>query len=191
MRYAKGEIRAIRFWPDSILKEPSENVPEECFKLLKKEKAWLRQLVSDLVTTMYATGGIGLSAIQIGEKSRVFVCDVLANAPSKADGPKSNLLVAINPEVVLIGDEKVRMVEGCLSFPNVSESVERHASCRLRARTLKGEPYEVYASGILGRIIQHEYDHLDGIVFTERMGTMAKRYASKAMKKLRRQVMRG
>lgn len=193
-RYAKGKIRPIKFWPDSGLKNGADDVPEECFKK-RKDKAFLRSLVSDLVTTMYATGGIGLSAPQVGEGLRVFVCDVMANVKLKKehlDGktPGSNLVVAINPQVVPVSDQKLRMVEGCLSFPTVQESIERPAVVRFRARSLKGEQYEVFASGTLGRIVQHEFDHLDGIVFTDRMGPVTKRHALKLMQKFRRRVMK-
>jgi len=193
-RYAKGEIRPIKFWPDKGLKEGAVDVPEVCFKK-RRDKASLRKLVSDLVTTMYATGGVGLSATQVGEGFRIFVCDVMANVKLEKkhlDGkvPGSNLIVAINPEIVPLGDKKIRMVEACLSFPNVTESIERSAMVRFRARSLKGDAYEVIASGSFGRIVQHEFDHLDGIVFLDRMGPMTKRHAVNVMKKFRRRMMR-
>ena len=189
--YGEGEIRPITFWPDPSLKEASEDVPLDAFED-EGSRAEIHKLIADLITTMYFTGGVGLSAPQIGVGARIFVCDPMAHMPTK-DGSPSSLLVAINPEIVVAGlaSETVRMVEGCLSFPSVMASIERPSRIRFRARSQDGKMYALMASGSLGRIIQHEFDHLDGITFLERMGRVSRRVAIKSMQKFKKAVMKG
>jgi len=186
-----GEIRGIVFYPDKRLKQPSEVVPED-FDADEMDK-----LIADMAMTMYAVGGVGLSAIQIGVPLRVFVCDIFANdkPPPPKPGepqqkPKSQLLVAVNPEIGWTSNEKERREEGCLSFPTVHEYLVRPSTVGLRGQSRRGKPFALRAGGVLGRVILHEMDHLDGVTFLDRMKPMQKKLASKSMQKFHRGVRR-
>lgn len=173
----EGEVRPIVFWPDERLSEVSEQVPPDFFG----EK--LDKLVADMVYTMYMTGGMGLSAVQIGMPLRVFVCDITAMG-AKVPGNVNQLLVAVNPTIVVPADVKVAShLEGCLSFPGVHEVVERPDDVALRARDRKGNIYTLQTGGMMGRVIQHEVDHLDGKVFLDRMKPMARANAEKSVRR--------
>lgn len=165
-------MRPIIFWPDARLEQPSTDVPLEYFGVD------LNKLISDLVTTMYMTGGIGLSAPQIGVPLRVFVTDIF-----HAEGLKrpNQLLVAVNPiiEGFSDGDEPAHQ-EGCLSFPGVQEVVRRPQQTTIRGQTRHGEAFFLRMGGLLGRMVQHEMDHLDGMTFLDRMNPLARRSAIKA-----------
>lgn len=185
----KGEIQSLIFYSSSALKEVSDDVPSHVWDD-EDMTGILHKLIADLVTTMYATGGIGLSAPQIGIGSRVFICDPMANVkPEPGKQVASRLLVAVNPEVKPVNSAKVRMKEGCLSFPGIHEPIERFMHVRLRARDKDGKQYSMVTSGILARIVQHEQDHLDGILMTDRMGLLTKSYVTRKMKKFRRAVL--
>lgn len=181
-----GEIKGIVFHPDKRLKQVSEVVPEDF------DADEIDQLIADMATTMYAVGGVGLSAIQIGVPLRVFICDIFANSqPDEKTGQMpSQLLVAVNPEIGWTSDEKVRLEEGCLSFPTVHEHIMRPAVIGLRGHSRKGKPFALRAGGALGRVILHEMDHLDGVTFLDRMKPMQRKMASKSMLKFHRGVRR-
>lgn len=177
-----GEIRGLVFYPDKRLKVVSEVVPEDF------EADDMDKLIADMATTMYSIGGIGLSAVQIGIPLRVFICDIFANSPRQKGQPGSQLLVAVNPEIGWTSKEKDRSEEGCLSFPGILEAINRPATIGLRGNSRRGKPFALRAGGLLGRVIQHEMDHLDGVTFVERMGGMQKKIVSKKMLKFHRGV---
>src|SRR6266487_6033419 len=143
----------------------------------------IRELAANMIETMHAAHGVGLAAQQIGEALQLTVLDVSAveDRPSmlKLDGtdvddPKTAMpLVLINPEIELRGETEVG-VEGCLSFPEITGDIERAQSVLVRALTLEGEIFQIEASGLLARAIQHEHDHLHGILFIDRMSSAAK-----------------
>ena len=171
----EGEVRPIVFYPDERLAEVSAEVTSEMTQVD------LDKLVSDLATTMYMCGGMGLSAIQIGVPLRVFVCDITGSQIMKGG---SQLLVAINPVITFPDEsEMVGQREGCLSFPGVNEAVERPNRVILRARDRHGEPYVLRTDRLQGRVIQHEMDHLDGEVFLDRMKPMARANAEKSVRR--------
>lgn len=120
----------------------------------------VRKLAADMAQTMYAGGGIGLAATQVDVPLRVIVVDVSER--------KNQLLTLINPEIVKAGGS-LAYEEGCLSVPGVYEKVKRAAWLRVRALGLDGKPFELSADGWLAVCIQHEIDHLDGMVFVERL----------------------
>ncbi|MBR57177.1 MAG: peptide deformylase [Myxococcales bacterium] len=122
----------------------------------------LLALISDMAETMYVSNGIGLAAPQIQISKRILVIDV--EWPDRED---SNLYAIINPEIV---DAKGEIVfeEGCLSFPDLTVPVQRHAELTLRAQDPSGKPFEIQADGLLSICIQHEMDHLDGITLVDR-----------------------
>lgn len=120
-----------------------------------------RSLVDNLLDTMRAEPGIGLAATQIGYELRVAV------VAQETDPDLSGDLVLINPEVTPIGSATTVMEEGCLSVPGVFGQVRRPKKIRLQAINYQGEPYTIDAQGLLARVIQHEFDHLRGILFID------------------------
>jgi peptide deformylase len=159
----------------------------------------IRELAANMIETMHAANGVGLAAQQVGEALQLTVLDVslVEDRPStlKLDGedvdPKSAMpLVFINPEVELRGATEVG-VEGCLSFPEITGDIERAKSVIVRAQTLEGGIIEIEASGFLARAIQHEGDHLNGILFIDRMNSAAKAALSSRLKRLQKETRRG
>jgi peptide deformylase len=157
------------------------------------------ELAANMIETMHAANGVGLAAQQIGEALQLTVLDVslVEDRPStlKLDGkdvdPKAAMpLVLINPEIELRGPTEVG-VEGCLSFPEITGDIERAKSVIVRAQTLDGGTIEIEASGFLARAIQHEGDHLNGILFIDRMNSAAKAALSSRLKRLQKDTRRG
>ncbi len=124
----------------------------------------VRRLVDDLFETMHAAKGVGLAANQIGIARRVAVVDVGEDAPPP--------LVLINPRIVPASDVLETAEEGCLSIPDVYGDVERHLSVRLEALDREGRPYKVELSGFKARAVQHEIDHLDGVLFLDHLSAV-------------------
>jgi peptide deformylase len=158
----------------------------------------IRELVANMIETMHAANGVGLAAQQVGEALQLTVLDVslVEDRPStlKLDGkdadPKAAMLVLINPEIELHGTTEVG-VEGCLSFPEITGDIERAKSVIVRAQTLEGGTIQIEASGFLARAIQHEGDHLNGILFIDRMNSAAKAALSSRLKHLQKETRRG
>lgn len=144
-------------YPDPVLFTPTREVP------------WIgaeeRELISDMIVTMHAESGVGLAANQIGVSKRIFV--------ASPDGVKGRELVFVNPRIIHRAGE-IREFEGCLSVPQAYEPVRRFREVTLRAQNIDGEWVEVKATGLLARIFQHETDHLDGMLFIERLGWLKK-----------------
>ena len=184
-------ILPILQYGDPILRAKGERV--------EKIDGRIRDLVANMIETMHEAHGVGLAAQQIGEALQVTVLDVSAveDRPStlKLSGrdanPKSAMpIVLINPEIELRGEIEVGM-EGCLSFPEVTGDIERAQSVLVRAQTLEGELVQIEASGLLARAIQHEHDHLHGILFIDRMNSAAKAALSSRLKRLQKETKRG
>ena len=142
----------------------------------------IHELAANMIETMHEAHGVGLAAQQIGEALQLTVLDIseVEERPStmKRNGveidPKSAMpLVLLNPEIVL-SDETELGLEGCLSFPEITADIWRASSVGLRAQTLKGELMEIEAGGFLARALQHEVDHLNGILFIDRMSAATK-----------------
>jgi len=159
----------------------------------------IRELAANMIETMHAAHGVGLAAQQIGEALQLTVLDVspVEDRPStlKLNGedadPKSAMpLVLINPEIELRGESEVG-VEGCLSFPEITDDIERAQSVRVRAQNLEGDTIEFEAGGFLARAIQHEGDHLNGILFIDRMRSAAKAALSSRLRRLQKEARRG
>ena len=159
----------------------------------------IRELAANMIETMHAANGVGLAAQQVGEALQLTVLDVslVEDRPStlKVDGkdvdPKDAMpLVLINPEIELHGATETG-VEGCLSFPEITGDIERAKSVIVRAQTLEGGTIEIEASGFLARAIQHEGDHLNGILFIDRMNSAAKVALSSRLKRLQKETRRG
>jgi len=161
-------IRTILHYPDKRLREKGRQVtaftPE------------LQALIDDMAETMYAAPGVGLAATQIGEALQLFIVDVAAE-----DEP-SDLRVFINPEIVE-RHETVTWPEGCLSFPGINEDIDRAARITVRALDRNGDPFELEAEELLAVAIQHEYDHLQGVLMIDHLGALKKRLVSRKMQK--------
>jgi len=173
-------LREILIWPHPILAtkaEPVTTIDDD-----------LRQLAADMVETMYAARGIGLAANQVGETMRMIVVDLNPlpgeEEPGEKRQPAAGPHVMINPEII---DKRGEIVweEGCLSVPGELGNVLRAETIGLRFTTLDGEELSVEANGLMAICVQHEIDHLDGVVFPERMHDKSRARAIRvAMKKL-------
>jgi peptide deformylase len=159
----------------------------------------IRELAKNMIETMHAANGVGLAAQQVGEPIQLTVLDVsqVEDRPTqmKLNGkdvdPKTLMpLVLINPQIEL-GTETEMGTEGCLSFPEISGEIERSKSITVRARNLDGETVEIETTGFLARAIQHEVDHLNGILFIDRMSSAAKTSLSSKLKRLQKETQRG
>jgi peptide deformylase len=161
-------IRTILHYPDKRLRERGDKV-----EAITPE---LQTLIDDMAETMYAAPGVGLAATQIGEKLQLFIIDIAEeNSPS-------DLRVFINPEILERAGE-ISWQEGCLSFPGVQEEVDRAAHVRVRAQNRDGKWFELEAEGLLAVAIQHEYDHLQGVLMIDHMGPLKKRLTHRKMVK--------
>ena len=141
---------------------------------VEKDHDGLQQLIRDLFETMYNAEGIGLAAPQIGKTERVFVID--GNQASDDEPAMVNFKKAfINAHIIEKSGEMAPMQEGCLSIPNLKEEVKRESHIRITYYDQDWEFHDETYDGYLARVIQHEYDHLDGIVFTDKIGPLKKR----------------
>ena len=184
-------IRLIVQYGDPILRAKG--------KQIEKIDDHIRELAANMIETMHAANGIGLAAQQVGEALQLTVLDVsqIEDRPSTlrvngkdVDPTASMPLVLINPEIEL-GSETEIGTEGCLSFPEITGQIERAESTMARAQNLEGDKIEIVASGLLARAIQHEVDHLNGILFIDRMNSAAKAALSSRLKRLQKQTKRG
>jgi peptide deformylase len=126
----------------------------------------LRSLVADMFETMYAAPGIGLAAIQVGIPQRVVTLDL-----AKKDEPRKPEVV-INPEILWTSEERNTYEEGCLSIPELYEEVERPAQVKVRFTDLESQLHEVEANGLLATCLQHEIDHLNGVLFIDHLSRL-------------------
>ena len=168
-------------------------------KRIEKIDDNIRELAADMIETMHAANGVGLAAQQVGEALQLTVLDVsqVEDRPStmKLNGedvdPKTVMpVVLINPEIE-IGGATETGTEGCLSFPEITGQIERAKSVIARAQTLEGDTIAIQAGGLLARVIQHEVDHLNGILFIDRMNSAAKAALSSRLKRLQKETKRG
>ena len=163
------EKMRIFTYPDTILKakaEPVENIDEE-----------IRNLADNMCETMYSAMGIGLAANQVGELKRIIVYDV-----NQAEaGPNPEIL--INPEIVLT-DGDVVQEESCLSVIDYSAEVPRKEKIKVRGIDKDGNPVDIEADGLLARCLQHEIDHLNGVLFIDHISTLKRTLYNKKLKKM-------
>jgi peptide deformylase len=161
-------IRTILHYPDKRLREKGVRV--------KAVTAEVQALADDMAETMYAAPGVGLAATQIGEPVALFVIDVAT------ENEPSDLRVFINPEI-LERHEEILWTEGCLSFPGVQEEVERAAKVTVKALDREGRPFTLEAEGLLAVAIQHEFDHLQGVLMIDHLGPLKRRLVQRKMQK--------
>jgi peptide deformylase len=159
----------------------------------------IRGLVQDMIETMHAANGVGLAAQQVGEPLQITVLDIsqVEDRPStmKLNGddvdPASVMpLVLINPKVEP-GSETEMGTEGCLSFPEISGEIQRAKSINVRAQNVEGARLEIETTGFLARAIQHEVDHLNGVLFIDRMSSALKTSLATKLKRLQKETQRG
>jgi len=153
-RLSPMTIREIRLFGDPVLTTRSDEVTEFDDSL--------RTLVEDMLETMDEAGGVGLAANQIGLTRRIFVYD----CSHIEDGLRGHI---INPVWEAVGEETQLGQEGCLSIPDISADTERHQTVRVSGQDVDGKPIAMVASGLMARCIQHETDHLDGVLFLRRL----------------------
>jgi peptide deformylase len=142
------------------LRSVAEPVPEEWFG-----SGRLVDLGRDMVHTMLEEQGVGLAGPQVAEAIRLFTYWV----PESGDEPGIAPVILVNPEIRPVGEDVEQGWEGCLSIPGLRGIVPRYRRLKVKARTIEGDPVSLTADGFHARVIQHEYDHLDGIVFLDRM----------------------
>ena len=138
----------------------------------------IRRLVDDMLETMYEAEGVGLAATQVDVHERVIVIDT----SEARDQP----IVLVNPELIEKSDEMTLVDEGCLSVPEIYDKVPRHARVRVRALDRSGAVREFEADGLLSIAVQHEMDHLDGILFIDRLSRLKRNMVLKKLEKLRK-----
>ena len=168
-RDALGKIHEVVKWPDPVLSKPGETVTVFDAKLKK--------LVEEMFETMYAAQGIGLAAPQIGISKRMTVIDL-----SFKKNPEEKI-VLINPEIVAREGKQVEE-EGCLSLPEIREKVSRAAKVKVRAQDVTGEWFEMEGEELLARAMQHEIDHLDGMLFIDRLSRLKRDLVMRKIKKM-------
>ena len=159
-----------------ILKYPDETLTALCDPV-GAQRDGIRELVSDMAETMYAARGAGLAAPQVGERIRLFMVESEIAGLAATDSP----MVFIDPEIIELSKEKQSGEEGCLSFPEIYVVIERAMHCRIRAYNLDGDVFEVEGSGLFARAIQHENDHLNGVLLTDHVGRLKRKSIARKM----------
>jgi peptide deformylase len=166
-------IKPLIILPDPVLRQVSQ--PVERFD------DSLRRLAGDMLETMYDAPGIGLAAIQVGEPLRMLVIDLAK------EGEQPAPYVFINPEIVESSDERSIYEEGCLSIPDYYAEVERPASVRVKYLDRDGNAQEIAADGLMATCLQHEIDHLNGVLFIDHISKLKRDMVVKKFKKLARE----
>lgn len=165
-------IRPILTAPDPRLKVVSQDV--------ERVDAEIRMLIDDMFDSMYEAKGIGLAAIQIGVPKRVIVMDL-----AQKDG-EIEQHVFINPKIVWASEERVVFEEGCLSVPDIWDDVERAASIKAEHLDRHGKLVTLEAEGLLGTCLQHEMDHLEGVLFLDHLSKLKRSIALRKLAKVKR-----
>jgi peptide deformylase len=163
-------IREILEYPDPRLREVAKPVA--------KVTPEIQALIDDMAETMYDAPGVGLAANQIGENHRIFVLDCAG------DDEPSDFRVFINPEIIA-KDGQIVWSEGCLSFPGVTEEIKRAETVTVRALDRDGTAFELEADGLLAVAIQHETDHLNGVLMIDKLSALKKRMMGNKLAKAR------
>jgi peptide deformylase len=182
--FAKKKIEMILpivAYGDPVLKKEAEEIDKDYPKL--------KELVADMFETMYEASGVGLAAPQVGRSIRLFIVDGSPFAETdddeeedpKAAGMEGFIKVFINPVIEEESGEKWGFAEGCLSIPKIREEVFRHEKIKISYYDLNWEFHEEEFDGYKARIIQHEYDHIEGVLFTDHLSVLKKRLIGKRL----------
>ncbi len=170
-RTSKGKLHEVVKYPDPVLAKKGAPVTEF--------DSALKTLVEEMFESMYAAQGIGLAAPQIAISKRITVIDV---SFGKNEAEK---IALINPEIVHMEGKQVEE-EGCLSLPEIREKVQRAERVRVKAQNVDGEWFEVEGNELLARALQHEIDHLDGVLFIDRISRLKRELILRKIKKLQK-----
>ena len=166
-----------------IITEPSEILRKKSLPVDVVDVD-LQQLMNDMLETMYAAPGIGLAAIQIGVPKRVIVLDI-----ARKDAPK-NPMYFVNPELISKSQNNSTYEEGCLSVPGQFAEIDRPDKCHIRYLDYYGQPKELKTEGMLATCIQHEMDHLEGILFIDYLSKLKKTMIIKKLSKQKKAIER-
>ena len=169
-------IKRILTEPDPFLRQKS--------KVVEKVDDEIRRLMDDMLDTMYSAQGIGLAAIQIGIPKRIIVIDLLK------EKEKKNPLYFINPEIIWSSKEDATYEEGCLSVPGQFAEIDRPDKCHIKYLDYNGIKKELKAEGLLATCIQHEIDHLEGILFIDYLSKLKKSLITKKLSKQKKELER-
>lgn len=161
-------------YPHPVLKKKAVKVEQDEFN------AELKTLLGDMLETMYESAGVGLAAPQIGLSKRIVVIDV---EQDDEQGQPGNPMYLVNPEIVWASEETMINFEGCLSVPEQRAEVERHAAVKVRYCDPEGQEKLIEADGFLAIALQHEIDHLDGILYIDRISRLKRQMLVKKLKK--------
>lgn len=170
--------------PLAILLAPDPRLKVRARKVRGEDRASLAPLIEGMFAAMYAAPGIGLAAPQVGVPLRLVVIDL---QPEDKPAP----LVLINPEILATSEERVTREEGCLSLPNQYADITRPARVEMRYSDLAGSAHEIAAEGLLAACLQHEVDHLDGILFVDHLSPLKRNMMLRRLAKEQRQKATG
>lgn len=162
-----------------------------CFHPILREKAEkvekfdqeLKEFIENLLETMYNADGIGLAANQVGDRRAIFTVDTNHD---KENNKKYSPIVMINPSIISFNDDITTYMEGCLSIPKYYEDVERPSAVQVRYTDINMKEHTIEADDLLARVIQHEYDHLKGILFFDRISQIKKALSKKKLNKIKK-----
>jgi peptide deformylase len=164
-------LREIRTYPDPVLRNKTSRV--------ERIDSTLDRLIEDMVETMRAAPGVGLAANQVGVPLQLAVIDLSSREDEEQRHP---LLIIINPEILSL-EGSVIEEEGCLSIPDYAEKVKRAARVKVRAQDRTGKLFELEAEGLMAKALQHEIDHLNGLLFVDRLSSLKKSLFKRRLKK--------
>jgi peptide deformylase len=174
-------ILPIRVYGDSLLREKTIDVTANTDAI--------QQLIADMIETMRSAEGVGLAAPQVGRTERIFVADVtpMYDDPGEvADDLPPQPMVFINPQIIWESEEECEFEEGCLSIPDIRELVVRPEKVRLQFLDREFNPQEIEVRDVVARVIQHEYDHLEGILFVDHISSFRRRLLRRRLRDIAR-----
>lgn len=184
----RNMILPIHVYGDPILRQPGEDVSEDSEEL--------QQLIDDMIETMLGASGIGLAAPQVGRSLRLFVINLAAVRKEATEeelqelglpqDDERDILVVINPEIVDESEEDCDYEEGCLSIPGLTEMVTRAERVHMRYLDRTFDERAIEAGGLLARVLLHEYDHLEGVLFVDRLSTLRRRFLKRQLREMKK-----
>ncbi len=170
-------VLSIVTYNDPVLREETEPVSENSDEL--------QQLIDDMFETMHYAKGVGLAAPQIGKSIQLFVVDADSITEELDDEEDAGPLVFINPEIIEKKGDEVKLEEGCLSIPEIRDEISRPESVVISYKDREFEDRTMEVSGWLSRVIQHEYDHLQGVLFVDYLSAFRRRLHKSTLKKIK------
>jgi peptide deformylase len=187
-RFLSDMVLPIHIYGDPVLREPGEAVAGDSPEF--------QQLIDDMIETMQGASGIGLAAPQVGRSLRLFVLNLSAvrNEATEEELEEFGLppedereaMVVINPEILSESENACEYEEGCLSIPGVTEMVTRAERVHMRYLDRDFGEREIEAGGLLARVMLHEYDHLEGVLFVDRLSTIRRRFMKRQLREIKK-----